>query len=51
MTRVAKVSDTSSTTPLAATRSPVDGLDEAPNALLSSRVATTATTTRSQNER
>ena len=34
MTRVAKVSDTSSTRPLAATRSPVDGLAEAPNALL-----------------
>ena len=51
MTRVAKLSDTSRTRPLAATRSPVDGLGEAPRALLSARVASTATRTKSQNER
>jgi len=51
MTRVAKLSDTSRTSPLAATRSPVEGLADAPNALLSARVASTATRTRSQNQR
>ena len=51
MIRVAKVSDTSSTRPLAATRSPVEGLADAPNALLSDPVASTATKTSTQNER
>ncbi len=39
------------TRPLAATRSPVNGLGAALNALLSDPVANTATTTRIQNER
>ena len=51
ITRVARVSDVIRTRPLTATRSPVNGLGGAANALLIDPVASTATTTRSQNQR
>ena len=51
ITRVARVSDVIRTRPLTATRSPVNGLGGAANALLSDPVASTATTTRLQNQR
>lgn len=51
MTRVARMSETTTTTPLGATRRPVTGPGAALSALVRTPAASTATVTRSQNER